>query len=102
MPTALAMASKLPFVRDMMAGYYCMLDGRTPAMIKASIVVPLVYFVMPIDAIPDIIPVVGFTDDLAAWAGAFKIFGSHIREDHYRMADDLLGSPTPSEGGGVG
>lgn len=85
-------ASGLPFVRDLAAGYFCLMDGDTPVAIKGSILIPLVYFVVPVDAIPDIIPAAGFTDDLAAWIGASKIFGSYINDEHYRSADMLLSS----------
>ncbi len=89
-PKALRFASSLPFVRDLVAGYYCMSDGKTPTTIKAAILVPLVYFVLPVDAIPDIIPAAGFTDDLAVWLAALKLFGGHLSEQHYSSADALL------------
>ena len=91
-PKALRFASSLPFVRDLVAGYYCMSDGNTPAQIKAAILIPLVYFVMPADAIPDIIPAAGFTDDLGVWLAALKLFGGHLNEQHYGSADALLKS----------
>lgn len=40
----------------------------TPMKYKAFIVAALGYVVLPVDAIPDIIPVVGWTDDLAVAA----------------------------------
>ena len=89
-PKALRLASSLPFVRDLIAGYYCMSDGNTPAQIKAAILIPLVYFVLPADAIPDIIPAAGFTDDLGVWLAALKLFGGHLNEQHYSSADALL------------
>lgn len=89
-PKALRFASTLPFVRDLVAGYYCMSDGNTPAQIKAAILIPLVYFVLPADAIPDIIPAAGFTDDLTVWLAALKLFGGHLNEQHYSSADALL------------
>jgi uncharacterized membrane protein YkvA (DUF1232 family) len=89
-PKALRFASSLPFMRDLVAGYYCMSDGKTPTSIKAAILVPLVYFIFPADAIPDIIPAAGFSDDLAVWLGAAKLFGSHVNEQHYSSADALL------------
>jgi uncharacterized membrane protein YkvA (DUF1232 family) len=91
-PKALRFASSLPFVRDLIAGYYCMSDGNTPAQIKAAILIPLVYFVLPADAIPDIIPAAGFTDDLGVWLAALKLFGGYLNEQHYNSADALLKS----------
>jgi uncharacterized membrane protein YkvA (DUF1232 family) len=43
---------------------------NTPAWAKAVIVSALVYFICPVDAIPDTIPVIGFSDDLTAVAAA--------------------------------
>jgi uncharacterized membrane protein YkvA (DUF1232 family) len=98
-PKALRFASSLPFVRDLIAGYYCMSDGNTPAQIKAAILIPLVYFVLPVDAIPDIIPAAGFTDDLGVWLAALKLFGGYLNEQHYGSADALLSSDGQIEDG---
>jgi uncharacterized membrane protein YkvA (DUF1232 family) len=96
-PKALRFASSLPFVRDLVAGYYCMSDGKTPTPIKAAILIPLVYFVLPLDAIPDIIPAAGFTDDLTVWVAALKLFGGHLNDQHYRSADALLSSGSQND-----
>jgi len=98
-PKALRFASSLPFVRDLVAGYFCMSDSNTPAQIKAAILIPLVYFVLPVDAIPDIIPAAGFTDDLGVWLAALKLFGGHLNEQHYGSADALLSSEGQVEDG---
>ena len=90
LPKAAKFASKLPFVRDLAAGYYCMADRSTPKAIKGAILIPLVYFVIPVDAVPDILPAAGFTDDIAVWLAAVKGFGGYINDDHYRSADELL------------
>ena len=87
---ATRVVAKAPFVRDLVAGYYCFLDSSTPMHIKGAIAVPLVYFVMPADMIPDLIPAAGFTDDLAVWIAAMKDFGSYLTGDHYAAADACL------------
>ena len=43
-----------------------MTDPNTPAKYKAVIAGALGYFILPIDLIPDFIPIAGYTDDLAA------------------------------------
>ena len=35
------------------------------------------YFVLPIDAIPDVLPVIGYTDDAAMLVGAIKLVAAH-------------------------
>ena len=45
------------------------LNESTPKKYKAMIIGALGYFILPIDMIPDFIPVVGYSDDIAAIAG---------------------------------
>jgi uncharacterized membrane protein YkvA (DUF1232 family) len=48
----------------------------------------LAYFVLPIDAIPDILPVVGFADDAAVLTAAIKLVAGHITPAHREAARD--------------
>ena len=95
LPKARQFVGRLPFLRDMTAAYFCLVDRKTPFAIRAAVTLPLVYFVLPIDAIPDIIPAAGFTDDLAVWAGAVKIFAGHVSAAHYNSADAVLMTARP-------
>ena len=52
--------------------YYALSSPKTPKWAKTVIISALAYFICPIDLIPDTIPIVGFTDDLAALAAAYK------------------------------
>jgi uncharacterized membrane protein YkvA (DUF1232 family) len=58
--------------------YYAMQKDDCPAWAKATIVGALGYFIFPIDAIPDVLPVVGYSDDLAVLAGAVAAVASQI------------------------
>ncbi|MBC5782640.1 DUF1232 domain-containing protein [Ramlibacter sp. USB13] len=58
--------------------YYAAQQPETPMWAKTVIYSALVYFVVPIDAIPDAIPVAGFTDDLGALAGAVATCAAYI------------------------
>ena len=46
--------------------YYVLKSPMTSSKDRAKIIGALGYFILPIDLIPDFIPVAGFTDDLAA------------------------------------
>ena len=46
--------------------YYILVSPSTPLKVKGIIIGALGYFILPLDLIPDLIPLVGFTDDLAA------------------------------------
>lgn len=46
--------------------YYTAIDPNTPSRDKTIIYSVLGYFILPLDAIPDGIPLIGYTDDLSA------------------------------------
>lgn len=50
----------------------------TPAWAKTTMYGALGYFILPLDAVPDMLPAVGYTDDLAALAGAIATCAAHI------------------------
>jgi uncharacterized membrane protein YkvA (DUF1232 family) len=56
-----------------------MLDGNVAWYRKSVVVAALVYFVTPIDAIPDFVPVAGFLDDLGVIAAVIKFLGNEIK-----------------------
>ena len=83
-------AARLPFVQDLLAAYYCAFDRDTPLQVKATLVGAIAYFVLPLDAIPDVMPALGFTDDAAVLFTAIKLVASHIRPEHRDAAKDKL------------
>jgi uncharacterized membrane protein YkvA (DUF1232 family) len=83
-------AAYVPFAEDLLAAYYCAFDRETPLAVKASLIGALAYFILPTDAIPDVLPVLGFTDDAAVLATAIKLVSSHIRPEHREAAKDKL------------
>lgn len=83
-------ARHIPFVRDAMAAYYCAFDPTTPRRVKGILLAALAYFVMPLDAVPDVFAVIGFTDDLAVLTAAIAMVRGQLREDHYAAADRAL------------
>jgi len=44
--------------------YYLFKDKNVPATSKTIIITALAYFIFPADAIPDVTPVIGYSDDL--------------------------------------
>ena len=61
--------------------YYAARHPDTPPWAKAVVYSALAYFILPTDAIPDFIPVSGYTDDLAAIAAAVTTISSYINSD---------------------
>jgi uncharacterized membrane protein YkvA (DUF1232 family) len=58
-------AGKLPFAEDLLTAYYCAFDQATPLQVKTALIGALAYFVLPFDVVPDMMPLLGFTDDAA-------------------------------------
>ncbi len=83
-------AAKLPFLDDVVAAYYCAVDPATPLRVKAILFGALAYFVMPIDAIPDFMAWIGFTDDAAVVYAAIRSVSAHITPEHRGRARDSL------------
>jgi uncharacterized membrane protein YkvA (DUF1232 family) len=80
----------IPFVEELLTAYYCAFDKATPLPVRASLFGALAYFLLPTDAIPDVLPVLGFTDDAAMLAAALKLMASHIRPEHRAAAKGTL------------
>jgi uncharacterized membrane protein YkvA (DUF1232 family) len=83
-------AAGLPFAEDLLAAYYCAFDHATPMQVKASLVGALAYFVLPFDAMPDVFPLLGFTDDAAVLLTALRMVGAHMRPEHRDAARAAL------------
>jgi len=86
------LALRLPFAEDLLAAYYCAFDRQTPAHVKAALVGAIAYFVLPADLIPDVLPVIGYTDDAAMLAAAIRLVAAHITPDHREAARRKLES----------
>lgn len=66
--------------------YYAAQQPSTPAWAKPVIYGALAYFVLPLDAVPDAIPVAGFTDDLGALAAALGAVAMYVNDEVKRLA----------------
>ena len=82
--------AKLPFAEDLLAAYYCAFDRQTPRHVQATLLGALAYFILPFDFIPDMLPILGFTDDAAILATALRIVSSHITPEHREAAKAAL------------
>ncbi len=57
--------------------YYTMQRPECPLWAKTVIVSALAYYISPLDAIPDFVPAIGYSDDLATLAGAVVSVALH-------------------------
>lgn len=70
--------------------FYVAQNPNVPMKIRAAIIAPLGYFISPIDLIPDITPLLGFTDDAAVIAGAMAIAHIYINDEIRQNAKDKI------------
>jgi uncharacterized membrane protein YkvA (DUF1232 family) len=87
---AARVAARLPFAEDLLAAYYCAFDQATPFQVRAALVGALAYFVLPFDFLPDVLPLLGFTDDAAVLLTALRMVAGHLRPEHRDAARAAL------------
>ncbi len=66
--------------------YYAFRDDDTPNWAKSVIAGALGYFIFPLDAIPDLLPVLGYSDDLMVLTAAITTIGFNIKDRHREKA----------------
>lgn len=70
--------------------YYAMQEEKAPAWAKATIAGALGYFIVPLDAIADLTPAVGYADDLGVLALAVAAVAAYINDDVRRKAAEKI------------
>lgn len=70
--------------------FYVAQNPNVPMRIRAAIVAPLGYFISPVDLIPDLAPVVGYSDDAAVIAMAIAFAHAYIDDDIRQKAKHKL------------
>ena len=88
----------LPFAEDLLAAYYCAFDKQTPRHVQVALLGAIAYFILPFDFIPDMMPMLGFTDDAAVLATAIRLVATHIRPEHRDAARATLKRGIEAEG----
>jgi len=68
--------------------YYVARKPETPQWAKAAAYGALGYFIAPIDAIPDLTPFIGYSDDLGVLAMAMATLAFYIDDDVRKKAKD--------------
>lgn len=89
-PKLTRVLARVPLADELVAAYYCAFDGATPLKAKGILVGALAYFVLPVDAVPDFILGLGFSDDMAVLLAAFNVVRTHVTDDHRRRARETI------------
>lgn len=92
------LARNAPFAHDLVAAFYCARDPETPLKVRMILFGALGYFILPVDAISDFLPLIGFTDDIAVLTLAIASVASAIKPEHRQLAANSLShEPDASE-----
>jgi len=92
-PKMRRVAARIPFAPEALSVWWCARDPATPAAAKGLMLAALAYFVLPTDAIPDILAGIGFTDDAAVFAALMAILGRTLKPRHKEAAPGLPAPP---------
>ena len=79
-PRAGRRLSTIPVLVSLVHNYYLKEYRHIPIGSIIAIVSGLIYFLSPIDLIPDFIPFIGFLDDAAVIATVWKLIDSDVKE----------------------
>ena len=83
-------AGRIPFAEDLVAAFYCATDPQTPSRVRWILLGAVAYFVLPTDAVTDLLPLIGFADDAAVLAAAISQVAGSITEEHRAKARKTL------------
>ena len=81
-PKIRRVAAKVPFAKEALSVWYCAKDDETPLAAKGMMFAALAYFVLPVDAVPDFIAGLGYTDDAAVFTALMAIVGRNLKPRH--------------------
>ena len=70
--------------------FYVLKSPEVPWKVKMEIIGALGYLILPLDLIPDYLPVVGYTDDLAALMAVVRQVKAYITPEIKKAAEDKL------------
>jgi uncharacterized membrane protein YkvA (DUF1232 family) len=70
--------------------FYMMKDPQVSIKAKLTIMAALGYFILPADAIPDLLPVIGFSDDLGVLVFAVSQIRGHLTPETMEKAREKL------------
>lgn len=82
--------ARVPFAETAIAAFYCAFDPQTPLKARGTLLAALAYFILPLDAVPDMLLGLGFTDDMAVLMAAAAMIGNHLKPEHRDRAKAAL------------
>ena len=71
------------------------IDPLTPTNVRLSLIASLAYLIMPLDLLPDFMPIVGFSDDFVALTAVLSIWSKYITPAIRIRAEEKLNKLFP-------
>ena len=71
------------------------IDPLTPTNVRISLIASLAYLIMPLDLLPDFMPVVGFSDDFVALTAVLSIWSKYMAPAIRIRAEEKLNKLFP-------
>ena len=65
-------------------------DPSTPPRVRVTMLAALTYLIMPIDLIPDLLPVAGFSDDFVALTAVISVWSGYMTPEIKQKAKEKL------------
>lgn len=91
-----AQAAGIKTVYSALLLYYAYQRKETPAWAKRAVMGVLGYFIMPLDIIPDLSPIIGYTDDLGFVSLCLVMIAAFINDEVKAQAREQLAKWFPS------
>ncbi|MCB2204853.1 DUF1232 domain-containing protein [bacterium] len=86
---------KLRFAQDLIALFRYFSDAAVPWQKKTIVVGALLYFISPLDAIPDFAPLAGYLDDLGVILAVTKFMSAELAP-YYQMPSEPAQHKAPA------
>ena len=71
------------------------IDPLTPTNARISLIASLAYLIMPLDLLPDFMPVIGFSDDFVALTAVLSIWSKYMTPSIRIRAEEKLNKLFP-------
>ncbi len=75
-------------------------DPRVPMWRRFAGLFAVLYFIMPLDALPDVVPILGWLDDVGVLSAAALFMVREVQR--YQPEQEPSGWPQPVDGGRAG
>lgn len=86
----IAKSAGMMVIYPVMILFYLFKDQNVPIAAKSVIAAALAYFIFPADSIPDITPIIGYSDDLGILLVSISQFAKYISPDIMGKTKDKL------------